>query len=59
MVTGDNIITAKAIAIDVGIISSNDPSAIVMNGVDFIEKIGGVVCKKCRTAKCDCPINSK
>jgi P-type Ca2+ transporter type 2B len=28
-----------------------------MNGIDFIEKIGGVVCKNCRTKICDCPLD--
>lgn len=28
-----------------------------MEGKDFIERIGGVGCKKCKTPKCDCPIN--
>lgn len=58
MVTGDNIITAKAIARDVGIIKEGDDS-LVMEGADFIKMIGGVVCKKCRTATCDCAKNSK
>lgn len=53
MVTGDNIITARAIAQDVGIIKQNDES-LVMEGTEFAELIGGVVCKKCRTAICDC-----
>lgn len=59
MVTGDNLITAKAIAEEIGIISPNDTESIVMEGKDFIEKIGGVVCKKCRTLKCNCPINAQ
>ncbi len=57
MVTGDNLITAKAIAEEIGIISS-ESDALVMEGKDFIERIGGVGCKKCRTIKCDCPINA-
>lgn len=58
MVTGDNIITAKAIAKDVGIIKEGDDS-LVMEGADFIKLIGGVVCRKCRTPSCDCAKNSK
>ena len=53
MVTGDNLITAKAIAKDVGIIKDNDGS-IVMEGSNFISLIGGVVCRTCRVAVCDC-----
>jgi hypothetical protein len=26
-----------------------------MEGSEFIEKVGGVVCKKCRTKECPCP----
>lgn len=53
MVTGDNLITATAIAKDVGILKEGDGS-LVMEGADFIRLIGGVVCKKCRTPSCDC-----
>jgi len=55
MVTGDNYMTAKAIAKECGLIEPNDTKSIVMEGVDFINKIGGVVCKACRTIACDCP----
>jgi len=55
MVTGDNAITARAIAKECGLIDPNNPKSIVIEGVDFINKIGGVVCKKCRTIICDCP----
>lgn len=58
MVTGDNIITAKAIAKDVGIIKEGDDS-LVMEGAEFINLIGGVVCRKCRTPLCDCAKNPK
>jgi len=30
-----------------------------MEGPDFSKLVGGVVCKKCKTAKCNCPITSK
>ncbi len=53
MVTGDNLITAKAIAEEIGIIQPGDGS-VVMEGTDFIKKIGGVVCKLCKVPKCDC-----
>jgi len=28
---------------------------VVKNGIDFMNEIGGVVCKKCRVPVCDCP----
>lgn len=58
MVTGDNIITARAIARDVGIIKDGDNS-LIMEGVEFIKLIGGVVCKKCRTKTCNCAKDKK
>lgn len=48
MVTGDNKVTARAIALNCGI-TTEEPDRIVMEGADFMERIGGVVCKKCRT----------
>jgi Ca2+ transporting ATPase len=54
MVTGDNIVTARAIARDIGIIGEDDDSCLVMEGSEFARLIGGVVCKKCRTAECEC-----
>lgn len=54
MVTGDNKITARAIALECGIIAPNDNDSIVMTGPEFIELTGGVVCKKCQTKECDC-----
>ncbi|CAM5999038.1 unnamed protein product, partial [Sphagnum balticum] len=58
MVTGDNIITAKAIAKEIGIISDTSDS-LVMEGPEFSKLVGGIVCKKCRTALCPCPKDSK
>lgn len=55
MVTGDNLLTARAIALECGIINPDDKESIVMNGLDFINKVGGVVCVHCRTKMCDCP----
>mmetsp|Transcript_4256 Transcript_4256/g.8477 ORF Transcript_4256/g.8477 Transcript_4256/m.8477 type:complete len:528 (+) Transcript_4256:27-1610(+) len=56
MVTGDNVKTAKAIAIECGIFM---PDGVVMEGPDFTRQVGGVVCKKCRTVDCNCPLDSK
>jgi len=36
MVTGDNLLTARAIALECGIINPDDKDSIVMNGMDFI-----------------------
>lgn len=48
MVTGDNIVTAKAIAKDIGLVSNNK-NFIAMEGPQFSELVGGIVCKKCKT----------
>ena len=58
MVTGDNIITARAIAKEIGLTKDGE-DFIAMEGPDFNKLVGGVVCKKCRTAVCDCTTNSK
>ena len=55
MITGDNKVTAKAIAKDCGIIDPNDPYSLVMTGPEFMERIGGIICKSCRIQDCDCP----
>jgi len=47
MVTGDNKLTAYAIAKECGIIEADDKTSIVIEGPDFMEKIGGIVCKVC------------
>jgi Ca2+ transporting ATPase len=57
MVTGDNLVTARAIAVECGIIDPKNKRSLVMNGADFIEKIGGVICKNCKTKTCDCPLD--
>ena len=54
MVTGDNKVTARAIALNCGI-TTEDPDRIVMEGAEFIERVGGVICKKCREKICPCP----
>jgi len=56
MVTGDNLLTARAIALECGIINPDDKESIVMNGIDFINAVGGVVCSVCKTKVCDCPM---
>ena len=52
MITGDNKLTAKEFARECGILSD---ASIIMEGEEFMDTIGGVVCKACRTAECDCP----
>lgn len=56
MVTGDNLITAKAIAKEIGLLKEGSNS-IAMEGPDFNKLVGGIVCKNCRTEKCDCPVS--
>jgi magnesium-transporting ATPase (P-type) len=58
MVTGDNIINAKAIAKEIGLTKKGE-DFIAMEGPDFNKLVGGMVCKKCLIAVCDCPTNSK
>ncbi len=41
MVTGDNLLTARAIAIECGIVNPQNLNSLVINGADFIEQIGG------------------
>ena len=59
MITGDDIRIAEAIAKNTGIINQSEPTTdnILMSGKEFIEKIGGIVCKTCTmdTDKCNCP----
>lgn len=59
MVTGDNLLTARAIAKECGIITPDNTDSLVMNGLDFINAVGGVVCSNCRVAMCDCPTDSE
>ena len=56
MITGDDIRIAEAIARNAGIINSRE-EYLSITGKEFIEKIGGIVCKTCtmETSKCTCP----
>ena len=62
MVTGDNKITATAIAKECGILG--DESEIqdgIMEGPEFYERLGGLICKNSgcgkETSKCECGAN--
>jgi Ca2+ transporting ATPase len=60
MVTGDNKITARAIAREVNIINDrNEHTALVLEGPDFLRRIGGIVCANCPDKKCECVKNEK
>ena len=58
MVTGDNLITAKAIAKKCNIFSE-ERGDIAMLGPDFTNMVGGVICQTCRTAMCGCATDAK
>lgn len=60
MVTGDNAITAKAIAKEVGIIDHmNENTALVLEGPEFMNRVGGIVCDNCRSKpSCDCVLTT-
>jgi magnesium-transporting ATPase (P-type) len=49
MITGDNKITATAIAIECGIINKDNKNSLVLEGPEFSKMVGGVVCQICRT----------
>lgn len=59
MVTGDNKITAKAIAREINLINSeNEKTALILEGPEFLRMIGGVICGNCRDKEvCDCVKN--
>ena len=59
MVTGDNKITARAIAQNIGLVNSrNEATAIVMEGPEFMKRIGGIICANCRDLpECGCVKN--
>ena len=54
MVTGDNKLTARAIAKECGIIEQGDENSIVMEGVEFNKLIGGVIFMNCSKKECEC-----
>jgi Ca2+ transporting ATPase len=57
MVTGDNKTTAMAIAKECNIINANTgiDNDSVMEGPEFYERMGGLICKKCKQkSPCDC-----
>lgn len=57
MVTGDNLITAKAIAKECGILNEELASLpdTVMEGPAFYERMGGIICRTCKNkSPCDC-----
>ncbi len=57
MVTGDNLITAKAIARECNIINDDligKPDA-VMEGPEFYKRLGGIICRTCKNmSPCNC-----
>ena len=56
MITGDDQTIAEVIAKNAGIIKPNE-EFLSITGKQFIERIGGIVCKTCtmETEKCSCP----
>lgn len=58
MITGDNEITASAIARECHIITGEDEERVI-RGVDFFERVKGIVCKNCGTEVCGCTRNPK
>ena len=57
MVTGDSRLTARAIAKECGIIEPGDENSLVLEGKEFIEMVGGVICENCRqSVNCKCPL---
>jgi Ca2+ transporting ATPase len=61
MVTGDNKLTAKAVAAEVNIINAfNEKSAIIMEGPEFMRLVGGLTCDNCRDKdSCDCVLKEE
>ncbi|EZG51713.1 ATPase [Gregarina niphandrodes] len=55
MCTGDNIETAKQIALKAGLYHPED-GGIAMLGPEFLKLVGGVVCARCQTEHCPCEV---
>ncbi|KAM3130208.1 hypothetical protein pb186bvf_017708 [Paramecium bursaria] len=53
MITGDNKLTAKQIGIECGIFEES--KSLALEGNEFMNLIGGLVCGQCKTQNCDCP----
>lgn len=49
MITGDNKLTAVAIARNCRILDNIDVDEAVLEGREFMEIIEGVICKRCKT----------
>jgi magnesium-transporting ATPase (P-type) len=62
MVTGDNKITAMAIAKECNIIDASMPTEdagdVVMLGPDFYARVEGLKCKKCKQKSQNCTCKS-
>jgi magnesium-transporting ATPase (P-type) len=60
MVTGDNKITAMAIAKECNIINANTgiDNDSVMEGPEFYDRMGGLICKNCKKDAIDCTCGS-
>ena len=56
MVTGDNKITARAIAKECGILCGDN--SVVMEGQEFRDRVGGIICNNCLVEVCDCARDS-
>ena len=57
MVTGDNRITAASIARECGILNREEGG--VMEGKEFNDRVGGIVCGNCGTKVCPCAPNEE
>lgn len=58
MITGDNKLTARAVAKECQIITPGDDHSLVLEGAEFNQLVGGVVCETCGL-KCLCARDEK